>query len=44
MNNVELSRIFKELKSKYSNIQNEAAKKLYAYLLKHSEHCDDIFE
>ena len=42
--NVELTRIFKELKSKNAGIQTEASRKLYQYLLKHNEDCDDIFE
>ena len=44
LKNGELTRIFKELKSKYSGVQIEASRKLYHYLIKHNEDCDDIFE
>jgi hypothetical protein len=42
--NNELTRIFKELKSKHQDVKLEAARKLHLYLLKHSEDCDIIFE
>jgi len=42
--NVELQRIFKELKSRNAGVQMEASRKLYQYLLKHPEDCDYIFE
>ena len=42
--NVELTRIFKELKSKNALVQQEASRKLYQYLVKHNEDCDYIFE
>lgn len=44
LKNVELTRIFKEIKSKNPGIQIEASRKLYQYLIKHNEDCDDIFE
>ena len=42
--NVEIERIFKELKSKNSTVQQEASRKLYSYLVKHNEFCDYIFD
>ena len=42
--NVELTRIFKELKSKTPAVQLEASHKLNTYLMQHSEDCDDIFD
>ncbi len=42
--NVELERIFKELKSKNPTVQQEASRKLYTFLVKHNEYCDYIFD
>jgi hypothetical protein len=42
--NVEVSAIWKSLKMKNSQVQEEAAVKLYEYLQKHPEDTDDIFE
>jgi len=42
--NVELERIFKELKSKNPTVQQEASRKLYTFLVKHIEYCDYIFD
>ena len=42
--NIELDLIFKELKSKTPTVQQEASRKLYTYLVKHTEYCDYIYD
>ena len=41
---MELVRIFRELKSKHGDVQQEAARKLHLYLLKHPEEVEKVFE
>lgn len=42
--NIELTNIWKNLKSKNSQVQEEAAHKLFEYLQKHPEEMDEIFK
>jgi len=42
--NIELTNIWKNLKSKNAQVQEEASHKLFEYLQKHQEETDDIFK
>jgi len=42
--NIELTNIWKTLKSKIGRVQEEASHKLFEYLQKHPEETDEIFK
>ena len=42
--NMELTNIWKNLKSKNTQVQDEASHKLFEYLQKHPEETDEIFK
>jgi hypothetical protein len=42
--NIELTNIWKDLKAKNTQVQDEASHKLFEYLQKHPEETDEIFK